>query len=133
MTLDEQLKLCRVCELRKFDVNVGVVCSLTNAKPNFDRCPTFKIDQPEATRLAEVERNARESEETGNGGSSLESKGIKMGVLGGVIMITISVFWFFAGLAADRIFFYPPILLVIGIYAVIKGVLGGNIAGRKKN
>jgi hypothetical protein len=130
MTPDEQLKFCRVCQLRKFDANVGVVCSLTNAKPNFtDQCPTFKIDQPEATRLAELERSAKESEEQGK---SLEGRGIKLGVLGGVIMITVAVFWLFAGLAADRIFFYPPVLLVVGIYAVIKGVLGGNIAGGKK-
>jgi hypothetical protein len=44
------------------------------------------------------------------------------GVLGGVLMILIAVVWFVAGLAAGRIFFYPPILLIIGIVAVIKGL-----------
>jgi hypothetical protein len=37
-------------------------------------------------------------------------------------MILIAVVWFVAGLAAGRIFFYPPILLIIGIVAVIKGL-----------
>ena len=44
------------------------------------------------------------------------------GVLGGVLMMLIAVVWFVAGLAADRIFFYPPILLVIGFVAVCKGL-----------
>jgi hypothetical protein len=133
MTLDEQLKFCRACINRKFDMNVGVVCGLTNAKPNFsDWCSTFVIDEPEAKRLAEIERQAVESETSGNN-SSLEGKGIKMGVLGGIIMMVVAGVWFFAGLAANRIFFYPPILFVIGIYALIKGLASGNIAGEKKN
>jgi hypothetical protein len=45
------------------------------------------------------------------------------GVLGGVLMVVIAVVWFVAGLAGGRIFFYPPVLLIIGIVAVIKGLL----------
>ncbi len=132
MTLDEQLKFCRICQIRKFDMNVGVVCSLTNSKPAFtDRCPTFKLDEPEANRLAEVERQVSQSEGSG-GGSSLEGKGIRMGVAGGIIMMVIAAVWFFAGMAAGRIFFYPPVLFVIGVYALIKGLADGNIAGGKK-
>jgi hypothetical protein len=35
--------------------------------------------------------------------------------------MAIAVIWFVVGLYFDRIFFYPPILLVIGMVAVIKG------------
>jgi hypothetical protein len=33
--------------------------------------------------------------------------------------------WFVVGLAADRIFFYPPILFIIGLISVIKGLTQG--------
>jgi hypothetical protein len=46
------------------------------------------------------------------------------GVVGGLLMILIAVVWFVAGLAAGYIFFYPPILFVIGIIAFIKGLSG---------
>ena len=56
---------------------------------------------------------------------------MKKGVLGGLILILIAVVWFFGGLAIDRIFYYPPVLLIIGIVAIIKGVLEDNLAGEK--
>jgi hypothetical protein len=113
------------------DFSVGLVCSLTNQKPTFEgTCPTFTLDQPEADRLIQRERELAAEQQSG-GGTSLENKGIKKGVLGGVIMIVIAVVWFFLGLAADRIFFYPPVLFCIGLYALIKGMAEGNLAGKK--
>src|SRR5262245_57953452 len=44
------------------------------------------------------------------------------GVLGGILMMLIAVVWFVVGLAAGRIFFYPPILLIIGFIAFCKGL-----------
>jgi hypothetical protein len=61
-----------------------------------------------------------------------EKKGIKAGVLGGIIMIAIALIWFFAGLAAGYIYYYPPILFFIGLYALIKGLVSGNLAGKKE-
>lgn len=131
MTLDERLKYCKICLNRKMDINVGLVCNLTNAKPTFEgTCPTFNLDQPEADRLIALEKAAQESDNNG-GGFAPEKAGVKKGVLGGIVMIVIALVWFFAGLAADRIFFYPPILFVIGLYALIKGIADGNIAGKK--
>jgi hypothetical protein len=51
---------------------------------------------------------------------------INSGVVGGLLMILIAVVWFVLGLMANRIFFYPPILLVIGLIAIIKGLFGGD-------
>jgi hypothetical protein len=49
------------------------------------------------------------------------------GVAGGVLMMLIAVVWFSAGLVLiNRIFFFPPILFVIGLIAIIKGGLGDN-------
>lgn len=42
----------------------------------------------------------------------------------GLLMMLGAVVWFVLGLAADKIFFYPPILFLFGIGSVIKGFLG---------
>ncbi|MCU0646117.1 MAG: hypothetical protein MUC94_17900, partial [bacterium] len=60
-----------------------------------------------------------------------EKRGIQKGIVGGIAMIVIAVVWFVAGYAAGYIFYYPPILLVIGLYALIKGIITGNIRGEK--
>jgi hypothetical protein len=49
----------------------------------------------------------------------------KAGIAGGMLMILIAVVWFVLGLAVNRIFIYPPILFVIGVIAIIKGLAGG--------
>jgi hypothetical protein len=61
-----------------------------------------------------------------------EKRGIKEGVVGGLIMIFIVVVWYFVALARGYRFFYPPILFVIGIYALLKGISILNIAGKQK-
>jgi predicted lipid-binding transport protein (Tim44 family) len=48
------------------------------------------------------------------------------GVIGGILMMGIAVAWFVAGLMGGIIFFYPPILLVVGFIAMIKGIMGGG-------
>jgi hypothetical protein len=50
-------------------------------------------------------------------------------VLGGIAMMVIAVVWFVGGLAVDIIFFYPPILFIIGLIALVKGLFAGNLAG----
>jgi hypothetical protein len=49
------------------------------------------------------------------------------GIVGGLLMMLIAVVWFFVGLAFGYLFWYPPILFVIGVIALCKGVMGrGN-------
>lgn len=72
------------------------------------------------------------TEEDGNDGFfGPEKRGMKKGVLGGVIMLAIAAAWFFIGLAADRIFYYPPVLAIIGIISIFKGLAEGNMTGEK--
>jgi hypothetical protein len=50
--------------------------------------------------------------------------GINAGVGGGVLMMAIAVVWFFGALIfADTIFFYPPILFILGLIAFFKGMV----------
>ena len=39
-------------------------------------------------------------------------------------MIVGALVWFFLGLAAGRIFIYPPIMCVLGIGAIVRGFRG---------
>ena len=61
-----------------------------------------------------------------------EKKGVEKGVVGGLTMIIIAVIWFAAGYEAGYIFYYPPILFIIGVYAVIKGLATGNLSGNRR-
>lgn len=45
-------------------------------------------------------------------------------------MMIIAAVWFFGGLAAGYIFYYPPVLFIIGVVALIKGIADGNLAGK---
>jgi len=102
---------------------IGLVCGLTNEKPAFDpTCANFRIDQPEADRLVQLERAAKEEDEASTGFFEPEKQAIKKGVWGGIAMIAIAVIWFVGGLAAGYVFYYPPILLALGVYAIFKGL-----------
>ena len=43
-----------------------------------------------------------------------------VGTAGGIAMMAITVVWFFGGLAAGYIFYYPPILFCVALYALFK-------------
>lgn len=43
MTREEQLRYCKVCKNQKFDLQQGIICSLTNTKADFeDSCDSFE-------------------------------------------------------------------------------------------
>jgi len=126
------LHQCKVCTKRKFNPSVGLICGLTMDKPNFiDRCEEGELDEAEALRLEKLKSQAEEEEVSG-GFFGAEKQGMKKGVLGGFVMITIALVWFFGGIAAGYIFYYPPILFIIGLVALVKGIMDGNLAGKKK-
>jgi len=74
-------------------------------------------------------KRAAEQESDGFGP---ERAALDKGIAGGLLLIVIAVVWFFVGLAANRIFYYPPILALIGVYGVVKGIAQGNVAGKPR-
>jgi Zn ribbon nucleic-acid-binding protein len=60
-----------------------------------------------------------------------EKKALGYGMLGGLLLMVIAAVWFVAGLAGDIIFFYPPVLFVIGLVGFLKGLFTGNVSGRR--
>lgn len=130
MTVQEKLQICRICSQRTMDFNVGLLCGLTQAKPAWeDKCYDFKYDETEANRLAILQK-AAEGEEEYRGSFGMEKKGMSKGMLGGIVMMLIAAVWFVVGWMAGIIFFYPPILFIIGLIAFVKGAVTGNIAGK---
>jgi hypothetical protein len=57
-----------------------------------------------------------------SGSFSSEKRGVDAGVWGGVGLMLLAVAWFFGGLLFGIIFFYPPVLFIIGIIAVVRGL-----------
>jgi hypothetical protein len=44
-------------------------------------------------------------------------------IISGILMMTIAFTWFFGGLLAGIIFFFPSVLMIAGMVALINGVL----------
>jgi hypothetical protein len=90
---------------------------------------------PEAVTQSEAAQPVpQEKEKPKKGGFfAPEKKGIQKGIVGGIAMMAIATVWFFVGYEAGYIFYYPPILFVIGLYAFLKGLITGNISGKKKD
>ncbi len=44
-------------------------------------------------------------------------------VITGILMMVGAAVWFFGGLAVGVIFFYPPVLFVLGFIALVKGIM----------
>lgn len=45
MTREEQLRFCKICKKQKFDLQQGIICSLTGKKADFeDTCDWFEED-----------------------------------------------------------------------------------------
>ncbi len=116
MTTSEPLEWCEKCTLRAFSRDKGIVCSLTNNKPNFvDTCPDFSEDERAAKRI-ELEKTTKAEADKPS------VLGMNSGIGGGIVLIALSIAWFVFGLfSMNRIFFYPPVLLVIGIIAIVRG------------
>jgi hypothetical protein len=101
---------------------------LTRQPPSDDlRRPRSEIELPiRRPKVRSVRRRVRDS-----GGPSVAFEpgwfgSVNSGVVGGLLMMVIAVVWFGAGLMAGIIFFYPPVLLVIGFIAMIRGLFNGR-------
>lgn len=49
---------------------------------------------------------------------------ISPGVLGGLGLMAGAAIWFFVGLAGGVIFFYPPVLFIIGLVTLVRALFG---------
>ena len=71
------------------------------------------------------DKGKRESEGSGGGGGGSEEL-FGSSALYGVAMMIGAVLWFVVGLFFDRIFFYPPVMFVIGLIALVRGMFNSD-------
>lgn len=118
-------------------VKCGLVVSKFRARPAAESgaepdYPEVRSPEEIAADLADQGYTPRErvtSVEEDDGFFAPERRGLDRGILGGVVMMGIAVVWFGLGWAAGYIFFYPPVLFVIGLFGTLKGLFTGNVAG----
>lgn len=124
---------CRRCKHYSANLHQGILCGITHAKPSFiGECKNFILDSARALKVKiETDKSSRLEASTDNSFFASEKKGIKKGVVGGLAMMAIAAIWFVVGYQAGYIFFYPPILFLIGLYAFFKGIFTGNISGEE--
>ncbi|MCE7994232.1 MAG: hypothetical protein HEP71_19750 [Roseivirga sp.] len=131
MTLEERLHYCKICTNRKMDQATGIVCGLTDAKPAFENeCPDFQADEKQIEYYKNRKQAEEQADDSGGGFFEPEKKGLQKGVLGGIAMMVIAAVWFVLGWQAGYIYYYPPILFIIGLVGLIKGIAQGNISGK---
>ena len=53
----------------------------------------------------------------------IPAEATKGSIATGILMMVGAVVWFFAGLALNRVFFYPLIMFVIGFVTMVKGAM----------
>jgi hypothetical protein len=77
---------------------------------------------PKVDRENNKRQRAEKAEQSKGNGLGFEKGVLNSGVAGGLLAMIGAVVWFVAGLMNDVLFFYPPILFVIGLGAFFKGL-----------
>lgn len=128
MDRSARLEYCEKCTKREYSP-IGIVCSLTKEHATFiGFCNNYQEDEKEA-ELLENKKILQKEDEAQEETLGLSKIGIKDGTLAGIIIIVAAIAWFVIGLVyLNRIFIYPPFLLVFGVFALVRG-----LNKRKKN
>jgi Na+-transporting methylmalonyl-CoA/oxaloacetate decarboxylase gamma subunit len=112
MNLKERLEFCRICQNRHVDFKTGLVCSLTNEKPEFEEnCNHFLKDEKEAERVLKMKLDAAGNARSQNG-SLNPKKNINYGIF--LTIAGVLVFLFFSLL-------FGAIITFGGISFIIRG------------
>lgn len=95
MTTKERLEFCTICKNRKVDFKNGLICNLTNEKPDFiNICDSFTKDHDEAERKLKLKLDAAGNSRSQNGSLHPQrnlSYGIFLLVTGTLLLFFISL------------------------------------------
>jgi hypothetical protein len=96
--------------------------------PAFEAGDDFRLAPPEQPTFSSPPPNPYHAPSTYSyTPSRSSSSGVAWGKVGsGAGMMLLAVVWFVGGLAAGYIFFYPPILLIIGLVTAVSGLMGSS-------
>ena len=119
MTLQERLAFCSICTKRKMNRQIGLICSLTDQKPDFeDNCIDFNKDEKEAERKLSLRMDAAGNVETSKGSKPRQNK---------IIGIIIFLLGFGVTIASFSLDFGSVVIvaygsIIYGISRFIKGI-----------
>lgn len=71
----------------------------------------------------ERQRRAKAAQSSERGAFATEASVLNGGVMGGSLAMLIAVVWFVGGLSIGLLFYYPPILFVLGLVGFVKGLI----------
>lgn len=120
MNVKDRIRVCKTCQNRRFDTKTGIVCGLTNLKPDFEyECKDYLEDGVAArAEQRKIEDLKKEEELAATGG--LSNIGITNGYLAGVIIFIVFIaINLLTIIAFDRIFLYTLILPIVSILGFI--------------
>ena len=89
-------------------------------KPSDDDLPVAEAAEPKRRKKR---RRIRYDDDDRRGGGGFGIS-ISPGIIGGALMMLLAVVWFIAGLYFGWIFFYPPILFIIGLVRFVLSLFG---------
>jgi hypothetical protein len=130
--MDPRLETCMHCMNKKFDPKRGIVCNLTDAKPEWDHtCPEYERNEKQFI-AHELNLKKQAEMQASDDTMGLSAVGIKNGILAGIIVIIGGIVWLVAGIYYDLIFIYPFILIVFGVVILLRGILKQRNKIKKK-
>jgi hypothetical protein len=88
------------------------------------------VDDEEFDRPRKQRRRQQLESQDSSGWFGTEKWVLSGGAIGGGIAMLVAVVWFILGLMADRIFFYPPILFLVGLGGILKAFVTGGARER---
>jgi hypothetical protein len=99
-----------------------MVCSLTEEHADFDTtCPDFEKDELAVVRIERMKQAQKEEDSLLPAALAIEGKPTSNKIIYGFLMIGGGLLWIIIGLfALERFFFYPVIMIIIGIGVIIK-------------
>jgi len=133
LTRKEQLNFCKICLNRTFSKEEGIICKLTHHKPDFDiNCSNFSKDEDAYHNQQLFELKIAERKLPKDYVFGLEKYGVKNGIVAGIILLIIGFGWLFLGLEYNFIFWYPLILILVGTFVLVGGIVN-HIIRQKLN
>ena len=116
----QHLQFCSVCKNRKETPDLGIVCQLTDKWADFeDSCEHFEKDAAVMEANLIRRKHIRKEKMKSDFVFGLDVIGIKNGFVAGTLLLLIGIVWLVIGLNAGYIFWYPAILIVMGVTAYI--------------